>query len=123
LSCQRFCFEGLPISEHVSQAENLVIAKRMEVEEIRDINVFHAELIWFSSVMNAAGLIIVNLNSLHFKSNISVFDSTVKFSVAINEIHGCDMVRNKREYFFFGFFVYNRCSVGIVMLAREFMSC
>lgn len=118
LKCQHRHFDGLPISEHVSQAENLVIAKRMEVQKVRHVNVFHAELIRFSAVMSTASLIIVNLDSLYFKSNVSMLNTTVKLGVSVNEIHGCNMVRNKRKNFFFGFLINNRCSIRIVVLLK-----
>lgn len=85
----------LPISENVSQAENFVVSKRMEIQEIRNVNVFHAELIWFAAIMSAACLVVINFNSLHFKSNVSMLNSSIEFRIAIDKVDSRNMMGNK----------------------------
>jgi hypothetical protein len=46
--------------------------------------------------MSTASLIIVNLNSLHFKANVSMLNATVEFGVSIDEVYGCNVMSNKR---------------------------
>lgn len=84
-----------PISEYICQAKYFVISKRVKIQEIRHIDVLHAELIWFAAIMGAARLIIVNFDSLYFESNIAVLDSSVKFRIAVNEIDSCNVMCNK----------------------------
>lgn len=73
-----------------------MIAERMKIEEVGDVDVFHTELIRLTTIMNVACLIIVYLNSLHFESNVSVFDSSIKLRVAIDEVDGGYVMSNKR---------------------------
>lgn len=84
-----------PISEHICQAEYFVISKRVKIQEIRHVDVLHAELIRLAAVMRAARLIIVNFDSLYFESNVAVLDSSVKLRIAINEIDSCNVMCNK----------------------------
>lgn len=72
-----------------------MISERVEIEKVGDVNVFHAKLIRFATIMNVACLIIVNLYPLHFKAYVSVLDSTIKLRVAINEVHGGYVMSNK----------------------------
>lgn len=84
-----------PISEHICQAEYFVISKRVKIQEIRHVDVLHAELIRLATVMCAARLIIVNFDSLYFETNVAVLDSSVELRIAINEIDSCNVMCNK----------------------------
>lgn len=72
-----------------------MISKRVKIQEIRHVDVLHAELIRLAAVMRAARLIIVNFDSLYFESNVAVLDSSVKLRIAINEIDSCNVMCNK----------------------------
>lgn len=84
-----------PISEHISQAEDLVVSKRVEVEEIANVNIFHTELIGFATIMSAASLIIIYLYSLNLEANVSVLNTTIELCVSIDEVDGGYVMGNK----------------------------
>jgi hypothetical protein len=94
----------------------LVIAERVKIEEIGDVNVLHAKLIRLAAIVNAARCVIVDFYPLHLEATVAVLDAPVKLCVSINEIHGRDVMSDKRENLFFRFLVHYRCSIRIVVL-------
>lgn len=93
-----------------------MIAQRVQIEKIRNVNVFHAELILLSAVAGTARRVIVDLDALHFKANVAMLVASIEFGVAIDEVDSGHMVRNKRENFFFCLLIDNARSVGVVVL-------
>lgn len=80
------------IREHVRQAEDLMIAQRMQIEEIRHIDVFHTERIRIAVVRFLACGIVVDFDALHLESNVAMLDSSIELCVAVNVIDGRHMM-------------------------------
>lgn len=72
-----------------------MVAERMQVEKVGDVDVLHAELVRLASVMGAARLVIVDLDALHLEADVPVLDATVELCIAINVIDGRDVMCNK----------------------------
>jgi len=88
----------------------------MEIQEVRHINVFHAELIGFALMIDAARRVIIDLNALHLKTNVAMLDTSIELCVAINEIHSSNVMSHQRQNLLFCFLINNRSSVWIVVL-------
>ena len=69
-----------------------MVTQRVKIEEIRNVNVLHAELIRLATVVNTARLIVINLDPLHFKANVSVLHATIKLCIAIDVVDGGDVM-------------------------------
>lgn len=95
-----------------------MIAQRVQIEEIGNVNVFHAELILLSTETGTARRVIVYLDALHFKANVAMLVASIEFGVAIDKVDSGHMVRNKGENFFFCLLVDNVRSVGVVVLQK-----
>jgi hypothetical protein len=98
-----------------------MISKRVEIEEVGDVNVLHAELVGLAAIMRTARDIVIDLYALHFESNVAVFNAPIELGVSVDEVDGGNVMCDKRENFFFCFFVDKRRSVGIVVLLNERM--
>lgn len=51
----------VPVGKDISQAEVFMVAEGVQIEEVTDINVLHAERVVFSCVVGFAGWVIINL--------------------------------------------------------------
>jgi hypothetical protein len=108
--------DNSPISEHIGEAEDLVVAQRVEVEEVRHVDVLHAELVGFAAVVSTARQVIVDFDALHFEANVAVLDAAIEFRVAVDEVDGSDVVGDEREDLLLCLLVNESCSIGIVVL-------
>lgn len=93
-----------------------MVAERVEVEEVGDVDVLHAELIRFAAVVNAARLIVVDLDPLHFEANVAVLHPPIELRVAVDEVDGRDVMGDERQNFLFRFLIDDRRAVRIVVL-------
>lgn len=72
-----------------------MVAERVEIEKIRNVNVLHAELIGFATIVSTARLVIVDFDSLNFEANVAVLDATIKLRIAVDKVDGGHMMRNQ----------------------------
>lgn len=93
-----------------------MIAQRVQIEKIGNVNVFHAELILLAAVAGTARRVIVDLDALHFKANVAMLVASIEFGVAIDEVDSGHMVRDERENFLFCLLVDDARSVWVVVL-------
>lgn len=66
--------------------------------------------------MRAARHIVVNLNTLHLKADVTVLNSTIKFCVSIDEIDRGNVMGNKWENLLFRLLIHDSGTVRIVVL-------
>jgi hypothetical protein len=112
----------VPVGEDVRQAEVLVVAQRVDVEEVADVDVFQTKLIHLAATMmgTLAGGIVVDLDPLYFEFNIAMFASTVELGIAINVINGSDVMCDQRQDFFSGLLVDVVLLPGVGVLRKTF---
>lgn len=93
-----------------------MVAERMKIEEVRNVDVLHAELIRLAAIVRAARLVVVDFDALNLKANVAVLDSTIELRVTVDKVDCGDMVRNERENLFLRFLIDYCSSIRIVVL-------
>lgn len=88
----------------------------MKIEEVRNVDVLHAELIRLAAIVRAARLVVVDFDALNLKANVAVLDSTIELRVTVDKVDCGDMVRNERENLFLRFLIDYCSSIRIVVL-------
>lgn len=93
-----------------------MVAERMKIEEVRNVDVLHAELIRLAAIVCTARLVVVDFDALNLKANVAVLDSTIELRVTVDKVDCGDMVRNERENLFLRFLIDYCSSIRIVVL-------
>ena len=73
-----------------------MIALRVKIEKVGDVNVWQAELVFFSTVIGFACLVVIDLDALHFESRHPMRKFPVKLGFHVNGIDSLDVLSDQR---------------------------
>lgn len=72
-----------------------MVPLRVEIQEIRDVNVGQTKFVFFAIVIRLTGLVVIDFDPLHFESCHAVGEFPIKLCFHINSIDGLYVLGNQ----------------------------